>query len=168
MRPRIDATTPGTLYLLCFDRPLGDPTNTRAMAGHYLGWTINMTRRMHLHATGRGVPITMAAVARGITWSIYHRPGTIDLEHYLKNVYKQNARLCPRCAIRRGWRPSYGFQSIDQLTMDLAVVVDDDAPLPDVPPLPMDWIEATTMREWAAMRASFVDVVDLAAVDDLL
>src|SRR5438128_916089 len=126
MTTLITGETPGSLYLLCFDQVIGNRANTRAMAKHYLGFSIDLPHRLAEHRAGRGQALTSAAVAQQIGWQVFYRFGTPSLERYLKGHYKQAHRLCPRCAHARRWRPSYGFQPLDQLAFDLI----DDAPLP--------------------------------------
>lgn len=164
MRALITGETAGTLYLLCFDQVIGNVANTRAMAKHYLGFCTDLDRRLKQHAAGTGQPITAAAVEKGIGWQVFYRPGTPALERYLKGSYKQANRLCPRCAIARHWRPSYGFQPLDQLALDL-----DSDELPDVVQLGRaGWAE---IQAQAAARRYFVSAPTeerLAAIDDLL
>lgn len=143
--------TQGWLYILCLGQPLGNPENPRAMASHYLGWTVDLPRRLATHAAGNGGSLTAAAVARGITWTVYYRPGTPELERFLKARYKQTPMLCPTCAGRRGRRPAYGFQPLGQLAIDITA-----EPLPDLPEPPQlrpDWHEIQTLRRWSQARA---------------
>jgi hypothetical protein len=44
----------GLVYLLHFDRPIGDLTNPRGFAAHYTGWTLDLPGRLQDHAAGRG------------------------------------------------------------------------------------------------------------------
>jgi hypothetical protein len=159
MRPLITGDTAGTLYILCFARPIGNAANTRAMARHYLGWSSDLAHRLCAHRSGRGQPLTAAAVALGIGWEVYARPGTPALERYLKGHYKQTPLLCPHCAVSRGRRASYGFQPLAQLVMDLGETEE----LPDVVPGRMDWLELRIMQEWRSGR-----VPAPAGIDDLL
>lgn len=69
-------------------------------AGHYLGWSEDLTRRLELHRAGRGAKITRAAVlVYGLgfrlvrTWSASTRAD----ERRLKRR-KNAAALCPRCS----------------------------------------------------------------------
>lgn len=162
------ADTLGFLYLLCFDRPLGNLENTRAQAGHYLGWALDVPARVATHAAGRGAAITAAAVQQGITWQVYYRRGTPALERYFKLLYKQTPRCCPRCAHRRGRRPAHGFQPLEQLALPLATqLLDDD--FPPVPPTArMDYYEIVHLRDWQAQRALLIPAPNLTALDDLL
>lgn len=159
MRPLITGETPGNLYLLCFDQVIGNRENTRAMAKHYLGWSIDLTHRLAEHAAGRGQPLTAAAVEKKIGWQVFYRFGTPNLERYLKGHYKQANRLCPRCAGARHWTPSYGFQPLDQLCLDF-----DSGELPTIELGRMDWLEIKINQEWRALRIPAPSGID----DDLL
>jgi putative endonuclease len=147
----ITAETEGYLYILCFDRPLGNPDNRRAMASHYLGWCLDVPSRVAMHAAGAGSALTQAVVAQGIGWEVYYRLGTPGLERRLKSTYKDTPCLCPRCATRRGRRPSYGFQSLAQLAITFrASDLPEDFPAP--PKDRMDWLEGQILRGWRASR----------------
>ncbi|HEV8653170.1 MAG TPA: endonuclease [Actinomycetes bacterium] len=91
----------GTVYLLHFDRPIGNPANPRAMAQHYFGWSATPARRLEAHTTGNGAAIMRAIRNQGIgfqvarTWS-----GTRALERRLKRWHKAR-QLCPICRAAR-------------------------------------------------------------------
>ncbi len=53
----------GTVYLLHFDRPYGH-------AGHYTGWTTDLTTRLAEHAAGHGARLLAVARAAGIGWTL--------------------------------------------------------------------------------------------------
>jgi putative endonuclease len=55
----------GTIYLLHFDQPLGNLSNPRGQARHYLGYTEDLQARLEAHESGNGAAI-MAAVARAL------------------------------------------------------------------------------------------------------
>ncbi len=84
----------GVIYLLCFERPYKG-------ARHYLGFALNVRRRIKEHQAGRGSHLTQAVVAAGIglrcvqTWQ-----GTRDDERRLKRR-RDMAALCPDCRERR-------------------------------------------------------------------
>jgi putative endonuclease len=162
MRPLITSDTLGWLYILCFDRPLGNPENRRALASHYLGYATDVAARVAQHRAGRGQNLTVAAVEQGIGFTVYYRPGTPALERWLKKHYKNTPCLCPHCAQTRGRRAIYGFQPLDQLALDLA----DDDELPAIELGRMDWLEMKILSEWRAQRTPAPG--DLAAIDDLL
>lgn len=86
-----------TVYLLHFDVPIGDPSNSHGMAQHYMGCSDNLEERLKAHRHGYGAAI-MAAVSRaGIDWQLARTwDGGRDLERQLKR--RKNARfLCPLC-----------------------------------------------------------------------
>ena len=87
----------GTVYLIHFERPIGDLDNPRGQARHYLGFTEDLDDRLQAHRTGNGSAI-MAAVAReGIGWHLVRTwPGDRDLERELKAQHN-SPRFCPVC-----------------------------------------------------------------------
>ena len=88
------------VYLLHFDRPLGDPSRPYAHASHYIGSAGNLMERLAEHASGRGARIMAAAVARGIAWRLVRCwTGGYGLERRLKRWHK-HAALCPACTPR--------------------------------------------------------------------
>jgi len=90
-------TSNGTVYLIHFNRPIGDLRNRRGMAQHYLGWTRDLTQRLDAHRSGNGSAI-MAAVARaGVGWELARTwEGSRGLERKLKRQHN-GPRLCPIC-----------------------------------------------------------------------
>jgi putative endonuclease len=87
----------GTVYLLHFLEPIGNPANPHAMAQHHLGWALVAADRISTQTAGNGAAIVRAVQAKGIgflvaaTW-----PGTRSLERRLKNR-KCAPRYCPIC-----------------------------------------------------------------------
>jgi predicted GIY-YIG superfamily endonuclease len=90
-----------TVYLIHFDRPIGDLSNPHGQARHYLGSTDDLEERLKAHAGGNGSKI-MAEVARqGIGWKVVRTwPGGRGKEKELKRQ-KNNPRLCPVCRENR-------------------------------------------------------------------
>jgi hypothetical protein len=86
----------GTVYLLHFLEPIGNPANPRAMAQHYIG--VDQTgRRIEVQTAGAGARIVAAVQARGIGFVIAATwPGDRGLERQLKNR-KCAPRFCPVC-----------------------------------------------------------------------
>ena len=91
----------GTVYLLHFLEPIGNPANPHAMAQHYIG--VDLTgQRIQTQTAGQGAAIVRAVQSRGIgfvvaaTW-----PGTRQFERQLKNR-KHASRFCPICHQAKG------------------------------------------------------------------
>ena len=84
----------GTVYLLHFDRRYRH-------AGHYTGWTTNLTDRLVDHHIGRGARLVAVAQAAGIGWRLARIwPGvTRSFERALKRQGGA-ARRCPLCGIQ--------------------------------------------------------------------
>lgn len=103
---------PGTVYLICADRPIGNPYSPYGQARHYIGWTLNIERRIHeqrrakprLTKAGkprkrqdRGARLCAAWNAAGIRWRVARTwVGDRGLERYLKRQ-KHADRYCPYC-----------------------------------------------------------------------
>jgi hypothetical protein len=56
----------GTVYLLHFIRPIGNPDNPRGQAQHYLGWSLTPERRLNAHRECRGAAIMREVSRQGI------------------------------------------------------------------------------------------------------
>src|SRR5690242_5259393 len=86
------ATVTGTIYLLHFDRPYHH-------AGHYTGWTRDLTVRLAEHASGHGARLLAVAKAAGIGWTLAGTwTGTRVAERGLKRQGGASRR-CPLCGI---------------------------------------------------------------------
>lgn len=87
----------GQVYLLHFERKIGNPASPRGQAQHYLGWAYNLDARLAQHRNGSGSKLVAAMLAQGIdfvvaqTWS-----GDRMLEQRLKG-WKKARQLCPVC-----------------------------------------------------------------------
>jgi len=91
----------GLVYLLHFDRPIGDTSNPRGFAGHYTGWTLDLPARLQAHATGRGARLMEVVGEAGIGWQLARIwPGTRTRERSLKGSGGA-ARRCPICQLTR-------------------------------------------------------------------
>jgi hypothetical protein len=89
----------GTVYLIHFDRPLGDVTNPHGTAQHYIGFANGdgLEARLEAHRSGNGARIMAAVEREGIGWQVVKTwPGDRDLERRLK-CQKHAARFCPIC-----------------------------------------------------------------------
>lgn len=82
-----------TVYLLHFDRPISPNHSCR----HYLGWTMNLPKRLEAHRKGQGARLCEVAMERGIGFDLARVwAGTRRLERRLKNR-KNGPKLCPIC-----------------------------------------------------------------------
>jgi hypothetical protein len=91
----------GLVYLLHFDRPMGDTSNPRGFAGHYTGWTLDLPGRLQDHAAGRGARLMEVVGEAGIGWQLVRVwPGTRARERSLKGSGGA-ARRCPVCQLTR-------------------------------------------------------------------
>jgi hypothetical protein len=127
----------GYIYCLHFTRPLGNLSNARAQASHYLGWALDPERRNAEHLAGQGAAITRAAVERGIGWELFVLgEGDRHLERLLKQK-KATPRFCPLCGrTHPGGRlhlPPTTWQQLELCFDDFAVespwnVTDDRTP----------------------------------------
>ena len=85
-------TSPGTIYLLHFDRPLKH-------AAHYTGWTAELEHRLAEYAAGRGARLLAVAREAGIGW-VLARTWTGD--RFRERALKRQggaSRRCPICGI---------------------------------------------------------------------
>ena len=91
-----------TVYLIHFEQPIGDLSNPRGQAQHYLGFTEDLEARLEAHRTGNGSRLMEVVTEAGIDWTLARtwEEGR-DLERQLKNQHN-SPRLCPIC--RRGKR----------------------------------------------------------------
>lgn len=86
-----------TVYLIHFDRAIGDISKTHGSAGHYIGVAKDLNRRLAEHASGQGAAIMAELHRRGISWRLARTwRGGRKLERRLKK-YKGANRLCPLC-----------------------------------------------------------------------
>jgi predicted GIY-YIG superfamily endonuclease len=86
-----------TVYLVHLDQRLGTD-HPKGGAGHYLGQTVDLDRRLAQHRDGTGSRILAAAVQRGIGFDVVRTwPGGREEERRLKNHHNA-PKLCPRCS----------------------------------------------------------------------
>lgn len=87
----------GTVYLIHFDRPLGDLDNPRGQAHHYLGYTQDLDARLERHRSGNGARLMEVVSEAGIGWKLVRTwRGGRELERKLKDSHN-SPRLCPIC-----------------------------------------------------------------------
>ena len=83
---------PGVVYLLHFERRY-------AHAGHYTGWTGDLTARLAEHAAGRGARLLAVITSAGIGWRLARTwVGPRSLERSLK-AQGGASRRCPICGV---------------------------------------------------------------------
>lgn len=90
------------IYILEFEKKLGNPANKRGQAKYYVGFCEDgrLKERLAEHEKGFGAAITAAAVRRGIAFSVVATlPGDRDRERQIKR-WKNTPKLVER--IRRG------------------------------------------------------------------
>lgn len=102
-RKRQAEPRPRFLYLIHLDEPFGH-------AGHYLGSTTDLERRMRQHGTKEGARLLQAVRNAGISWQVSRTwdLGSVGLSEALTREYALKrqgglARLCPLCR-KPGWR----------------------------------------------------------------
>lgn len=85
-------STPGTVYLLHFDRPYRH-------ARHYLGWTADLDARLAEHAASRDARLLAVVADAGIGWALARTwTGDRRRDRQLKNQGGAS-RCCPLCGI---------------------------------------------------------------------
>jgi hypothetical protein len=107
----------GVIYLIHFDRPIGDLRNPRGFASHYTGWTLDLPSRLVLHAQGRGARLMQVVGEQGIGWQLARIwTGTRTRERSLKRSGGA-ARRCPVCQLTPlGLQPP---RPVDPLAVEL-------------------------------------------------
>jgi hypothetical protein len=110
----------GVIYLIHFDRPIGDPHNPRGFASHYTGWTLDLPARLTDHAAGRGARLLQVVGELGIGWQLARIwTGTRTRERSLKQ--RGATRRCPVCRLAAlGLQP---LRPIDPLAVELGARV---------------------------------------------
>jgi predicted GIY-YIG superfamily endonuclease len=82
----------GTVYLLHFDRPYKH-------ARHYVGWTLDVKRRLAEHEAGRGARLLAVVHEAGIGWQLARMwSGGPARERQIK-AQGGHARQCPLCGV---------------------------------------------------------------------
>ena len=106
----------GIIYLIHFDRPIGDLANPRGFASHYTGWTLDLPARLVDHAAGRGARLMEVVGEQGIGWQLARIwIGTRTRERSLKQ--RGATRRCPVCQLAPlGLQPP---RPVDPLAVEL-------------------------------------------------
>jgi hypothetical protein len=153
-----NASTVGEVYLFHFNAPLGNLSNPRAQARHYLGFAEDLDSRIKKQLAGKGAKLVAAALKQGLVFELYHWPACLATEKLIKRR-KQTSIYCPACcaAAGRAVKPLPTPPIATQLAFDLEE-------LPDVPAGRMDWLEIKINQEWRALRIPAPAGID----DDLL
>jgi putative endonuclease len=89
-----------TVYLLHFEKPIGNPASPHGQAQHYLGYAGNgLHRRLAEHLSGNGAKIVAAFLEQGIGFCLARTwpDGTRQLERKLKRCKDIPRRRCPVC-----------------------------------------------------------------------
>ncbi len=87
----------GTCYLIHFARPIGNPTNPRGQAQHYLGHAEDLEARLDAHAKGNGARLMEVVAELEVPWQLVRTwPGDRGVEKRLKRQHNA-PRLCPIC-----------------------------------------------------------------------
>jgi hypothetical protein len=141
------------VYLLHFASPIGELSNPRGAAQHYMGWTGSyLGPRLASHRDGVGAAIMKAVADAGIDFTVARTwEGSRRLERSLKNRH-DHPGLCPLC---HGQEPQ-----LDPATKIIDVGKDVDRWLAqrrrelgaaaEAAPAPAPLPNATTGREQAA------------------
>ena len=86
-----------TVYLIHFERPIGDLGNPRGRAQHYLGSSDDLEARLEAHRSGNGARLMEVVSERGVDWELVRTwPGGRTAERKLKR-WHNSRRLCPIC-----------------------------------------------------------------------
>lgn len=91
------------IYLLHFLRPIGDTSNARGMAMHYMGYAEDgrLADRLAEHESGWGAKITAEFMRQQIPFVVAATwPGDRSEERRLKRWHK-HPKLCPVCRAAR-------------------------------------------------------------------
>lgn len=98
----MSAALSGHVCLVCFESAIGDSTNPKGSASHYLGWAEDVDARMAEHQAGRGARILAAWVERGIAFEVVRTWAGVDRNFERRLKRQHNARRhCPGCGCRR-------------------------------------------------------------------
>ena len=153
------ASTQGFVYIFHLGSPLGNLTNARAQATHYVGFAEDINARLAKHFAGKGSPLIASAIARQIPLTVYHWPAPLATEKLVK-AYKKTSVFCPACAAAAG-RTSHPLP----MPAPLQLMLDLDDPMPDVLDQGrMGWLEVQISSAWRCQRIPVPSGID----DDLL
>jgi hypothetical protein len=124
----------GLIYLVHFDRPIGDVTNPRGFALHYTGWTLNLPVRLGEHAAGRGARLMQVVAEQQVGWQVTRLwIGSRARERSLKRQGGA-ARRCPVCCLTAA---GAALPTSDRAVLDALELGERTAALLTRPPLPV-------------------------------
>ena len=120
------------IYLLHFERAIGDVANPHGQAQHYIGYADDVCARLAEHEAGRGAAITADLVSEDIGWSLVRLwLGDRSEERRIKRRH-DGPRLCPICnpegwsrlaTYSVTWRPGYRIERPIEVEFGPAPVV---------------------------------------------
>jgi putative endonuclease len=93
-----------TVYLLHYDFPIGDLSNPRGQAQHYVGSTDNLKQRLEAHRKGNGARLPEVFAEQGIEFVLARTWAGGKKKERLVKGYKKNSLLCPVCSGKRSNR----------------------------------------------------------------
>lgn len=108
------------VYLIHFDKPIGDVSNPHGYAQHYIGWVEEpegLEDRLDQHRSGWGARIMAYVSDHNIPWAVVRTwDGDRALERRLKRR-KDAPKLCPVCN-PDGWRRrgNYNYEEEEDST----------------------------------------------------
>jgi predicted GIY-YIG superfamily endonuclease len=79
-------------YLLHFERAVHG-------AQHYLGWSVDITRRVHTHLSGRGARLVRQALRAGVGVELVRVWPAADRRQERLLKVRAPKRYCPKCRI---------------------------------------------------------------------
>lgn len=89
------------VYLVHFERAIGDTSNPHGSAQHYLGCAEDVEARLKEHRAGNGAKILAHVARMGIAfWVVRTWEGGHELEKRLK-AWHASPYLCPICTEER-------------------------------------------------------------------
>lgn len=161
-----NASTQGHLYIFHFNAPLGNLSNPRAQANHYVGFADDLDSRIAKQLAGKGAKLVAAAMKQGLIFELYHWPAPLATEKLVKKT-KKTSLYCPACCAAKG-RKARALPTppaVTQLALDFD---SDSSELPAIEVGRAGWAE---IQAQATARRYFIKQTteaDLVAIDDLL
>lgn len=87
----------GTVYLIHFEKPIGNTDKPANYAQHYIGFSKDLDKRLVMHQAGRGAAIIAVVEALGIGYRVVRTwTGDRYFERQLKKQ-RHHKRYCPIC-----------------------------------------------------------------------